>query len=154
LSATFVVSREFGQHSIAGGIMNKGLPPFGVLATLITCALPAFAAGVPMDSRKNGAILDDYLRPYVAAKDFSGVLLIARGNSILAEKTYGMADFERNVPNRTQTAFRIASLSKTFTAGAIAMLIERGKIGLNDPLQRYLPDFPNGEKITVKNLLL
>ncbi len=134
--------------------MNKPLFPFGVFASLIAFALSAFAEGVPIDSRKLGARLDDYLRPYAAVKDFSGVVLIAQGNTILAEKTYGMADFERNVPNRTQTAFRIASLSKTFTAGAIAMLIERGKIGLNDPLERYLPDFPNGEKITVKNLLL
>jgi len=134
--------------------MNKPLFPFGVFASLIAFALSAFAEGVPIDSRNLGARLDNYLRPYVAVKDFSGVVLIAQGNSILAEKTYGMADFDRNVPNRRRTAFRIASLSKTFTAGAIAMLIERGKIGLNDPLKRYLPDFPNGEKITVKNLLL
>lgn len=134
--------------------MNEPGCLFRVCASLMAFALPAFAEGAPMDSRKIGARLDDYLRPYVAVKDFSGVVLIAQDNTILAEKTYGMADFERNVPNRTQTAFRIASLSKTFTAGAIAMLIERGKVGLNDPLQRYLPDFPNGDKITVKNLLL
>src|ERR1700730_5451873 len=98
--------------------------------------------------------LDAYLAPYLAVKDFSGVALIAKGDTILAEKAYGMADVERKVPNRIGTAFRIASLSKTFTAAAIAMLIERGKVNLDDPLARYIPDFPNGEKITVKHLLL
>jgi CubicO group peptidase (beta-lactamase class C family) len=125
--------------------------------SLICCVGIAFStvAQTPsINSNKLPERVDEYLRPYLAVKDFSGVVLIAQGDTILAEKAYGMADFERRVPNRIDTAFRIASLSKTFTAAAISMLIEQGKVHLGDSLNPYIPDFPNGAKITVKDLLL
>ena len=97
--------------------------------------------------------LDSYLQPYVKANDFSGVVLVAQGNRILAVREYGMADREHSLRNRRSTTFRIASLSKTFTAAAIAMLMERGTVHLNDSLSHFFPDFPNGERITVEQLL-
>ena len=100
------------------------------------------------------AKFDDYLLPYVKANDFSGVVLVARGDTILTKKAFGFADIEHRLPNRVETAFRIASLSKTFTAAAIVMLMDRGKVALDDPLSRFIPDFPSGEKIKVKHLLL
>src|SRR5262249_10550373 len=134
--------------------VSKLLIRFVCFACFIPFALPAEAQTPLGNSNKLAERLDDYLRPYLEVKDFSGVVLIAQGDTILAAKAYGMADFEAGVPNRIGTAFRIASLSKTFTAAAIAILIERGKVKLDDPLSRYIPDFPNGVKINVKQLLL
>ncbi len=72
---------------------------------------------------------------------------------ILLEKGYGYADVEQRVPNAPGTLFQIASVSKPFTAAAILLLAERGKIDLHAPLTRILPDYPNGDKLTVHHLL-
>lgn len=98
--------------------------------------------------------VDDYLNSYVNAHDFSGVVLIGQGDQVLYEKAYGIADTAIRTHNKTSTVFRIASLSKTFTAAAISMLVEQGKVGLLDPLNRFIPDFPNGAKIQIRQLLL
>lgn len=106
------------------------------------------------DSPALPARLDSYLQPFVKANDFSGVVLVAQGDQILAIREYGMADRARGRTNRRSTTFRLASLSKTFTAAAIVMLIEREKLHLEDPLSHFFPDFPNGDHITVSQLLL
>lgn len=97
---------------------------------------------------------DQWIKPYVAAGDFSGVVLIAKGDQILVEKAYGKANFEHDVANEVGTRFRIASLSKTFTAAAIELLTAQGKLSLKDPLSKYVSGIPNGDSITVEHLLL
>jgi CubicO group peptidase (beta-lactamase class C family) len=98
--------------------------------------------------------VDAYLAPYLARHDFSGVVLVARGDSVLLSKGYGMASYELGVPNSARTAFRIASITKTFTAAAIVMLAERGALRYDDRVSRFLPDFPPGSRITIEQLLL
>jgi CubicO group peptidase (beta-lactamase class C family) len=125
---------------------------------LLLLVLGSLLSGTSVWAQSIGALdlskkLDSYLQPYVHANDFSGVVLIAQGDRILAVREYGMADREHSVLNRRSTAFRLASLSKTFTAAAIAILMERGAVQLKDPLSRFFPDFPNGEHITVEQLL-
>jgi D-alanyl-D-alanine carboxypeptidase len=107
-----------------------------------------------LDPSALSAKLDSYLLPYEKANDFSGVVLIAQADRMLSVREYGMADRGHGVRNRRNTAFRLASLSKTFTAAAIVMLIERGTVHLQDPLSHFFPEFPNGEHITVEQLLL
>ncbi|MGA2361489.1 MAG: serine hydrolase [Candidatus Aminicenantales bacterium] len=97
---------------------------------------------------------DKWLAAYEADSDFSGVVLIAQGDRILAEKTYGKADFVRDVPNTIETRFRIASLTKTYTAACIELLVMRGRLGLRDTLGRYVSGIANGDVITVEQLLL
>ena len=104
--------------------------------------------------RKLQARVDAYLAPYVANRDFSGFVLIARGDDVLVNKGYGMANFKLGVPNTADTKFRIASLTKTFTAAAIVMLKERGLLSFDDKLGKFLPDFPKGDKITLLQMLL
>jgi len=99
------------------------------------------------------AKVDGYIAPHLSNRDFSGVVLIARGDKVLLRKSYGMANYELGVSHSGDTRFRIASLTKTFTAAAIVMLKERGLLNFDDHLDKYLPDFPNGEKITIKHLL-
>ena len=72
---------------------------------------------------------------------------------MLLSKGYGMANFELNVPNTPQTKFHLGSVSKTFTAAAIMILQERGKLNVHDPLSKYIPDYPNGDRITLHHLL-
>jgi CubicO group peptidase (beta-lactamase class C family) len=115
--------------------------------------LKTFAYSQSIDASALPSKLDSYLQPYVKGNDFSGVVLIAQGDRILTFREYGMADRGRGIRNRRSTAFRLASLSKTFTAAAIVMLIEQGTVHLQDPLSRYFPEFPNGDHITVEQLL-
>jgi CubicO group peptidase (beta-lactamase class C family) len=95
-----------------------------------------------------------YLAPLVASGDFNGVVLIARGETPLFAKAYGSADVELRVPLTMRSRFRIASITKTFTGAAIAMLAERGKLSYDDALSKYLPDFPHGDAIRIRHLLL
>jgi len=98
--------------------------------------------------------LDRYVLPYVEAGDFSGVVLIARGDTILARKAYGFASRGDHVRNDVETRFRIASLSKTFTAAAILMLVDAGKLTLASHLSEFIQGVPNGESITIEQLLM
>src|SRR5947207_7741464 len=90
---------------------------------------------------------DRQIQAYVRNRDFSGSVLIAREGRVLFRKSYGMANYEWDIPNSESTKFHIASVSKTFTAAAILRLEQQGKLKLNDPLSRYVPDFLNGDRI-------
>jgi CubicO group peptidase (beta-lactamase class C family) len=118
-----------------------------------TAAQPTKSASV-IEPAKLAERLDHCIDPYVRSSDFSGIVLIAQGTRVLVRKTYGLADFSAKIPLVPGIAFRIASLSKTFTAGAVEMLVERGRLGLTDHLSKFLPGFINGDKITVRDLLL
>jgi CubicO group peptidase (beta-lactamase class C family) len=124
----------------------------------ILCLLPAgialpATAQTTFDAVTIEARADYWIKPYVAAGDFSGVLLIAQGDRVLIEKAYGKADFQHDIGNRIETRFRIASLSKTFTAAAIELLIAQGKVSLKDPLSKYVTGIANGDKIMVEQML-
>jgi CubicO group peptidase (beta-lactamase class C family) len=96
---------------------------------------------------------DDYVHAYVRNGDFSGSILVAKQGHIVFRKSYGMANYELDVPNAEKTKFHIASVSKTFTAAAIVVLEKQGKLKLSDPLSKWIPDYLNGEKITVEQML-
>jgi beta-lactamase family protein len=100
------------------------------------------------------AAVDAYMEPLVRSHDFAGAVLVARGDRVLFERGYGLANAELGVPNSPTTVFRIASLTKTFTAAAIVMLAERGVIHYDDSIATYLPGYPNGSRITIRHLLL
>jgi CubicO group peptidase (beta-lactamase class C family) len=101
-----------------------------------------------------GKKVDRYLAPLVKSGELNAVVLIAKGDKPIVQRAYGMANFELKTPLDASGRFRIASITKTFTAGAILMLIERGKIALDDPLAKFAPEFPNADKITIRHLLL
>jgi CubicO group peptidase (beta-lactamase class C family) len=105
------------------------------------------------NDRKVEAAVDSYLRPYVEGKNFTGAVLLARKRRVLLEKGYGQANYELGVANTPQTRFHIASVSKPFTSTAILLLQERGKVKTSDPLAKFIPDYPNGDKITLRHLL-
>lgn len=99
------------------------------------------------------AKVDAYVKPYIDAGGFSGSILMAKGGKVLLKKGYGMANYELDVPNTPQIKFHIASVSKSFTAAAIMIQQERGQLSTNDTLTKFIPDYPNGDKITIHHLL-
>src|SRR5215470_16392265 len=123
-----------------------------------TCALAAVAAFLGWTARGGQAPeavqarADGWLKPFVAAGDFSGVVLIAREDRVLFEQAYGYSDVQS--PNRSDTRFRTSSISQTFTAAAIGKLVSDGKLGYADTLARYVPGIPSGDAITIEQLLL
>ena len=86
-------------------------------------------------------------------KAFNGTVLIAHKSKIVWSKGYGFADFELDVPMLPQTKLRIASITKTITAIAVMQLVEKKLLKLDDKLSKFILDYPDGEKITVKHLL-
>jgi CubicO group peptidase (beta-lactamase class C family) len=81
-------------------------------------------------------------------------VLIAKDGQVLLRKGYGLANLELGVPMPPDAVFELASVTKQFTAAAILLLQERGKLSVQDDVQKYLPDFPTrGHKITLDQLL-
>lgn len=85
---------------------------------------------------------------------FSGSVLIALGGKVLVSRGYGMANLEEGVPNSSRTKFRIASLTKQFTAASILLLQERGKLKVHDGICKYISKCPDSwRQITIHQLL-
>jgi CubicO group peptidase (beta-lactamase class C family) len=81
------------------------------------------------------------------------VAIVRDGEPVLA-KGYGYADLAERVPASANTIYRLASITKQFTAAAILHLAEEGKLSLDDPISDYLPDYPDhGRQITIRHLL-
>jgi len=99
--------------------------------------------------------VDDYVQAEMKKQHIPG-LSLAVVKSGVPEKTagYGLANLEWNTPVRPDTIFQIQSVTKTFTASAVMLLVEEGKVGLEDQITKYFSDLPKSwEGITVRHLL-
>ena len=101
----------------------------------------------------DAAALTAITQHYASANRFMGNVLIAQADEIVYEASFGYANLELNVLHSPAAKFRIASVTKLFTAAAIMVLEGRRLLHLEDTIDAYLPDFPDGEKITVRHLL-
>lgn len=97
--------------------------------------------------------VDAYVQSWVDMGRFSGAVFVAKKGNIILSKGYGFAHRELDVPITEHTKFHLASLSKQFTATAITLLHAQGKLEFTDPLTKFIPDYPNGDKVTVHHLL-
>ena len=97
--------------------------------------------------------LDTYMKALQKHHNFHGSVLVAKDGKVLINKGYGFANFEQNTLNKSQTKFAIGSMTKQFTAMAIMQLSEKGLIDVEDKVSKYLTDFPNGDLITLHNLM-
>jgi CubicO group peptidase (beta-lactamase class C family) len=97
--------------------------------------------------------LASFMDKYAAENQFNGTVLIAKDGKILFRKGYGFSDQSEETPNQLDTEYRIASLTKSFTALSILQLEAAGKLNTSEPISRYFPGFRNGEKITIHDLL-
>jgi CubicO group peptidase (beta-lactamase class C family) len=99
--------------------------------------------------------LDEYIRGAEEVWKFSGTVLVAKDGKPVLDRGYGMANYELGVPNTPEMKFLIGSITKQFTATAIMQLAEKGLLDVNDPISKYLPEYPKetGDSITVHHLL-
>jgi CubicO group peptidase (beta-lactamase class C family) len=121
----------------------------GALLATILIALPGSGAATSSIS----AQVDRYVQPLVEMRDFSGVVLVARSGHVIVRRAYGLASQELGVAATPRTVYGIGSISKTFTAAAIILLAQQGKLSLDDPVAKFLPAFRPDDKITIKQLL-
>lgn len=99
--------------------------------------------------------LDKLMQGFADIKQFNGTVLVSKGDDIIFEKAYGYANFEWDIKNTIDTKYRIASVTKPFTAMLIMQLVQEGKIKLDAPITQYLKDYrkDTGDKITIHHLL-
>lgn len=102
-----------------------------------------------------GGTLDRYVQRLVDQDQFSGTLLVAKGDQPVLLKAYGQANKAQNVPNLANTIYALGSVTKSFTAVAIMQLVQHGRLVLQDHLGKYLSGFPSAiaDTVTIHQLL-
>jgi CubicO group peptidase (beta-lactamase class C family) len=122
----------------------------------IACLISISAVIQPRQAFSAGLeeLTDSLVNTTVKPGQPGGVLGIASAGKTLFMKAYGLADVENNIPNTTLTVFNLASISKQFTAYAVLLLEQQGKLRLDDRVHDWIPEMPDyGETITLRNLI-
>ena len=121
----------------------------------VTLAMVVLAGLAPQSSAQAPTqAFQKLMQPYVDSKMFMGSVLVASRGKTIFNNAYGMADLEWSIPNSPTTRFNIASMTKQFTAAAILLLEDRGKLKTSDLVKKYLPAAPSSwDKITIYHLL-
>lgn len=145
------------------GVVRKNALRRGLFFLLCACVAGANRPAFSQNSPVNGVASEPYAAATANAHKM-GTALLARGIPGLAiavavdghlvyAEGFGYADLEQRVPAWPTTKFRIGSISKTLTAAALMQLVERGKVDLDAPVQKYVPSFPDkGARITPRML--
>jgi CubicO group peptidase (beta-lactamase class C family) len=129
--------------------MYKSFPLFFLSLLSFTIS---FGQNNPNEQLANS--IDSLVLQQVKPNEPGLAILIAKKGKIVYEKAFGSANLELGVPLQPDMIFAIGSITKQFTAVAILQLVERGKISLQDSVQKYIKDFPyKGHTITIENLL-
>ncbi|RKG92676.1 serine hydrolase [Corallococcus terminator] len=125
--------------------------PVRLLSVLAALLLFVPVAGAAPKAQE----LDRLVTQYHQLRQFNGAVLVANEKGVLFKKGYGFANFEWQAPNTTDTKFRLASVTKQFTAMVILQLVAEGKLQLDDPLVKLLPDYrkDTGSRVTLTHLL-
>lgn len=100
--------------------------------------------------------IDSLMNAYYSAGLFNGAALVSENGKVIYKKAFGLANMEWNIPNTTNTKFRIASISKQFTSLLVLKQVELGVLKLNDPVSKYIAEYPKskGDSITIHHLLV
>jgi len=123
-------------------------------SAVLLIAFSALACAVGPVAAQDVARMDQVVRASSEADAFSGAVLVARDGRILLDQGYGLANREWNIPNDGDTRFRLGSLTKQFTAVAVMLLNQQGKLDLDAPIKTWLPDAPAAwDAITPRHLL-
>lgn len=122
-----------------------------LLFILISLSVGTISNGQNPDIEKR---LDQLLSAEFNQKEPGCAILVAKDGNVVYKKAFGTADVELDVPLAPGMVFKLASITKQFTAIAILQLVEQRKISLEDSLQKFVPDFPShGQRINIENLL-
>ena len=121
-----------------------------VVGLMVLAAGGTIAAGQDLDGRVDGFVAEKMKEQKVPGL----ALGVLRDGKMLEAKGFGLANVELDVAVKPETVFQTGSVGKQFTATAVMMLVEEGKVGLDDPIGKYLPGTPAAWKnVTVRNLL-
>ena len=130
------------------------------ISSFLLCAAASTAIAAPavqprLSEAETISVLKAELEKRTVEDQFSGAVLVARAGKPVFEAAYGYADRDRKIASTTGTNFRFGSMGKMFTAVAIMQLVQAGKISVEDPLAKFLPDYPNREvaSVTIYQLL-
>lgn len=115
---------------------------------LLTLAKSAYAQQAKTIAEK----ADEYLMAVTRLNRFNGTVLIAQRGTILLQKGYGWRNELAKIPNDTNSIYQLGSITKTFVGAAILQLQAEGKLSVVDKLNKFLPDYPNGNQITLNDL--
>jgi CubicO group peptidase (beta-lactamase class C family) len=123
-------------------------------SVVLLCAT-LLAPGTSSSPADLGMKVDAYVRGEIEREGIPGLALgVYRDGVMVKAEGYGLANLEWDVPVKADTIFQSGSVGKQFTATAVMMLVEEGKVGLDDPVQKYFPDAPDSWKnIKIRNLL-
>lgn len=103
---------------------------------------------------QNNPALASKADAYIQAAGIQGSVLLAKNGKVILAKGYGLANMELGVANTPATKFRLGSITKQFTAAAILLLQEKGKLSVADPISKFIPDSPAAwNDITIHHLL-
>ena len=148
--------RQNGRLTHANNLMNQ-LPPIRRQRTLLSLAWVIAMSVVIAPSQTHAADASPDLVQQVEAAlpDSPGACVLAVDDGkVVFQQSFGVANVDTKAPCTPQTNFRMASVSKQFTATAILLLVDQGKLSLDDTLDKFFPGFPDyGKKITVRQLL-
>lgn len=120
---------------------------------------PPDLAEFPMAPRSDTELASElraWLEKETAADLFAGAALVAHNGKVIFSGAYGLANRAKRAPNTLDTQFRMGSMNKMFTATGVLQLVQSGKVRLNDPLGKYITDYPNPDlaaKVTIHQLL-
>jgi len=117
---------------------------------------PAATAAPTAGRAETEGHIQSYLDSLAAENKLSGAIVVAKDGVPIASKASGVANKTTNAPITLDTKFNLGSMNKMFTGIAITQLAQRGKLNFNDPISKYLPDYPNkdiGTKVTIHQLL-
>jgi CubicO group peptidase (beta-lactamase class C family) len=139
--------------ALAGAYAVRGAAQQTVAVATPTTAAPSVPRLAPA-----GAVrpVEAALARAAAEGRFSGAALIAKDGRPVFQHAYGMADREHGIANTLETRFNLGSMNKMFTSVAIAQLVAQGKLSYQDPLSKYIPDFPTAaaaRTIRIEHLL-
>ncbi len=123
-----------------------------VLVAGLTAGLPVSCSRPPTGSAFR---MEEYVRAAEKFWNFQGAVLVAKGGEVVFETGVGPARLEEGLENAPTTRFLVGSVTKVFTAAAVMQLAEKGLLGLDDPLRKYVPEYPAkpGPAITIRHLL-
>jgi CubicO group peptidase (beta-lactamase class C family) len=108
---------------------------------------------VPMSDAAAVARVDELMHRYAGTAPGASVLVLRNGQAVV-QRSYGLADLEQRTPASPSTNYRLASVTKQFTAAAILLLNEAGKLKLDDPVRKWLPELPEAaQPVTIRHLL-
>jgi CubicO group peptidase (beta-lactamase class C family) len=114
--------------------MKTFIYPMFLLTFLMGC--------IPAKKDDHNSTLEQYLSGQAQYFKFNGNVLVAKNGEVLLKKSFGLADYDDNIPLNDSTVFELASVSKQFTAMGILLLEEKGKLSLQDSLRKFFPELP------------